>query len=172
MHYLWPCCHEQHLPPMKIIFAFVHILEAMLVFLAVTKQLYEHLFASVHLSVCLSVWSGLVCLSVCLSVCLFLRPSVRPSVTPFWQCSCHRIILKFSGVITIDRHGVHTKGQRSEVRGQRSMSQVMTPFSHFQTVTPVLIHIWWWNDAQSLMLLRTGTLLLFKVSRQISRSHS
>ena len=35
---------------------------------------------------------------------LSVRPSVRPSVTPFWQLFCHRIILKFSGVITIDRH--------------------------------------------------------------------
>ena len=48
-----------------------------------------------------------VCPSVYMSVCL----SIRPSVTPFWQCSCHRIILKFSGVITIDRHDVHAKGQ-------------------------------------------------------------
>ena len=31
------------------------------------------------------------------------RPSVRMSVTPFSPCSCHRIITKFSGVITIDK---------------------------------------------------------------------
>ena len=54
--------------------------------------------------------------SVCLSVCL----SVRPSVTPFSLCSHHRIILKFSGVITIDRRDVHAK---VNVRGQRSTSQ-------------------------------------------------
>ena len=95
---------------------------------------------------------------------------VRPTVTPFWQCSCHRIILKFSGVINIDRRDVHAKGQ-----GQRSkikVAEVMTPFSRFWTVTPVLIHIWRWNEAQSLMLLRRGALLFFKVIRQISRSHS
>ena len=93
-------------------------------FLAATKQLLEHLFPSVHPSLC---------------------PSVRPSLTPFWQCSCHRIILKFSGVITIDRRDVHAKGQ-----GQRSkvkVTEVMTPFSRFRTVIPVWIHIWWWNDA-------------------------
>ena len=45
--------------------------------------------------------------------------SVCPSVTPFWQCSCHCIILKFSGVITIDRRDVHAKGQ-----GQRSKVKV------------------------------------------------
>ena len=32
--------------------------------------------------------------------CGSVRPSVRPSVTPFWLCSPHRIIMKFSGVIT------------------------------------------------------------------------
>ena len=71
-----------------------------------------------------------------LSVC----PSLRPSVTPFWQCSSHHIILKFSGDITIDRHDVYAKGQ-----GQRSkvkVTEVMTPLSRFRTVTPVWIHIW------------------------------
>ena len=88
------------------------------------------------------------------SVRLSVHPSVCLSVTPFWQCSCHRIILKFSGVFTIDRHDVHAKGQ-----GQRSkvkVTEVMTSFSHFQTVIPVGIHIWRWNNAQSLMLLRRG----------------
>ena len=50
------------------------------------------------------------------------------------------------------------------------VTEVMTPFSRFRTVTPVWIHIWRSNDAESLMLLRRGALLLFKVIRQISRS--
>ena len=94
-------------------------------------------------------------------------PSARPSVTPFSLCSHHH--MKFSGVITNVRCDVHAKGQ-----GQGSkvkVTEVLTPFSHFRTVTPVWIHIWWWNDAQSLMLLRRGALLFFKVIRQISRSH-
>ena len=117
-------------------------------FLAATKQLYEWYF-----------------LSVCLSVCL----SVRLSVTPFWLCSHHRIIMKFSGVITTDQGNVHAKGQ-----GQRSkvkVTEVTTQLRRFRTVTPVWINIWWWNDAYSLMLLRRGALLFFKVIRQISRSH-
>ena len=89
----------------------LHVLERILLdfdsyltelFLAATKQLYEWYFLS-------------VCPSVRLSVC----PSVCPSVTPFWLCSHHRIIMKFSGVITLDQGKVHAKGQ-----GQRSKVKV------------------------------------------------
>ena len=107
--------------------------------------------------------------SVCLSVCPSVRPSVRLSVTPFWLCSHHRIIMKFSGVITNDQRKVHAKGQ-----GQRSkvkVTEVTTQLNRFRTVTPDWIHIWCWNDGYSLMLLRRGALLFFKVIRQISRSH-
>ena len=100
--------------------------------------------------------------SICLSVCL--------SVTPFWLCSYHHIIMKFSGIITNEKSDVHAKGQ-----GQRSkfkVTEFMTPFSRFRIVTPVWIHTWQWNDAKSLILLRRGALLFFKVIRQISRSHS
>ena len=117
-------------------------------FLAATKQLYEWFSPSVRLSV---------------------RPSVCLSVTPFWLCSHHPIIMKFSGVITSDKSDVHAKGQ-----GQRSkvkVTEVTTPLNRFRTVTPVWIHIWWWNGTYSLMLLRRGALLFFKVIRQISRSH-
>ena len=43
---------------------------------------------------------------------------VHLSVTPFWLCSHHRIIMKFSGVITNDQSKVHAKsqGQRSKVK--------------------------------------------------------
>ena len=99
-----------------------------MVFLAVTKQLYE---CSTRLSV------------------------------------YHRIIVKFSGVITNDRSDVHAKS-----RGQRPKVKVTedTQFSHFQTITPVWSHTWWWKDAQSLMWHRRGVLLFFKVIHQISRS--
>ena len=119
-----------------------------IIFLAATKQLYEWYF-----------------LSVCLSVCL----SVRLSVTPFWLCSHHRIIMKFSGVITTDQGNVRAKGQ-----GQRSkvkVTEVTTHLSRFRTVTPVWVHIWWRNDIYSLMLLRRGALLFFKVIGQSSRSY-
>ena len=84
-------------------------------FLAATKQLYEWYFLSVCPSVRLSVR-----LSVCLSVCPSVRLSVCPSVTPFWLCSHHRIIMKFSGSITLDQGKVHAKGQGQRSRSQRS----------------------------------------------------
>ena len=93
----------------------------------------------------------------------------NPSDLPCWLCSHHRIIMKFSGLITNDQSKVHAKGQ-----GQRSkvkVTEVTTQLNRFRTVTPVWIHIWWWNDAYSLMLLRRGALLFFKVICQISRSH-
>ena len=71
-----------------------------------------------------------------LSVCL--------PITPFWLCSHHRITQKFSGVITKDRSDVHakTQGQKSKVK----VTEVKTQLRRFQTVTPVWIHIWSWNE--------------------------
>ena len=87
--------------------------------------------------------------SVCLSDCLWRLFHYVP------------IIMKCSGVITNDKSNVHAKGQ-----GQRSKAKVTgvkTQFRRFRTVTPVWIDIWWWNDAQTLMLLRRGALLFFEV---------
>ena len=53
-----------------------------------------------------------------------VRPSVCLSVTPFSLCSHHRIIMKFSGVITNDRNDVHAK---VKVTCQRSRSQRAKP---------------------------------------------
>ena len=106
--------------------------------------------------------------SVCPSV-RSVRLSVRLSVTPFSPCSHHRIIMKFSGVITMVKSDVHAKGQ-----GQRSkvkVTEVNTQLSRFRTLTPVWIHIWQLYDAYSFMMLRRGALLFLKVIRQISRSH-
>ena len=103
------------------------------------------------------------------SVRLSVRPSVCLSVTPFSPCSHHRIIMKFSGVITMVKSDVHAKGQ-----GQRSkvkVTEVNIQLSRFRTLTPVWIHIWQWNHAHSWKQHRRGALLFFKVVRQISRSH-
>ena len=56
----------------------------------------------------------------CDQAALWMVQSVRLSVTPYWLCSHHRIIMKFSGVITSDRSDVHAKGQGQRSRSQRS----------------------------------------------------
>ena len=48
---------------------------------------------------------------------------------------------------------------------------ILTQIGGFRTVTPVRIHWWLWNDAQSLKQYRRGALLFFRVICQISRSH-
>ena len=123
--------------------------------------------------------------SVCLSVRPYVRTSVRPSVrlsvrpsvrlshlsdyVPIIVSSWNFQELSLGTSVTNDKSDVHAKGQ-----GQRSkvkVTEVNTQLDRFRTVTPVLIHICWWNDAYSLMMLRRGALLFFKVIRQISRSH-
>ena len=66
--------------------------------------------------------SNLPCFNIfsCDQAALWMVQSVRLSVTPFWLCSHHRIIMKFSGVITNDRSDVHAKGQGQRSRSQRS----------------------------------------------------
>ena len=77
--------------------------------------------------------------------------------------------MNFSGVITNAKSDVHAKGQNQ--RSKVKVTEVKTQLSRFWTVTPVWIHIWQWNDAQSLIMLRRGAVLFLKVICQISRSH-
>ena len=116
----------------------------------------------------------------------YLRPSsskntsVRPSVRP----SLCLVSVRPPVIFTMSLSSYHRenfriyyqwqkwcpcKGSRSEVKGHGHRGQ--TQLSRFRTVTPVWNHIWWWNDAQSLMLLRREALLFFKVIRQLSKSH-
>ena len=113
------------------------------VFLAATKQLYKWYFPSVRPSVRLSVY--------------------HTFLTMFPSSYHHEIFRSY------DQSKVHAKGQghRSKVK----VTGVTTQLNRFRTVTPVWIHIWWWNDEYSLMSLRRGALLFFKIISQISRSH-
>ena len=110
-----------------------------------------------------------VCQSVCLFVCLCLSVCLSVPFTPFSLCSHHGIIMKFSGVITNKRSDVYANGQSQ--KSKVKVTEVKIQISRFGTITPVWFHIWWWNDAQSLILFRNGALLIFKVICQISRSH-
>ena len=126
-------------------------------FLAATKQLYEWYFLSVRLSVRLSV-----CPSVCLAVCPSHLFDYIPIILSSWNFQ------KLSPRTRVtSMHNAQGQGQRSKVM----VTEVTTQLSRFRTVTPAWIHIWRWNDTYSLMLLRRGALLFFKVIRQISRSH-
>ena len=99
--------------------------------------------------------NGIFCLSVCLSVC----PSVRPShfLTMFPSSDHHEIFRSYYQW----QKWCPCKRSRSQVK----VTEVMIPFSGFQTVTPVWIHILGCNYAYSLMLLRRGALLFFNFSR-------
>ena len=62
--------------------------------------------------------------------------------------------MKFSGVITIDKSDVHAwgQGQMSKVKvkvTRDKKSPILTQIGRFRTVTPVWIHQWLRNDAQS-----------------------
>ena len=116
-------------------------------FSAATKQLYEWFSPSVRLSVC---------------------PSVCPSV-------CHTFLTMFPSSYHHEIFRSYYQWQKwrpcKRSRSKVKVTEVTTQLHCFRTVTPVWIHIWWWDDAYSLIMLRRGALLFFKVIRQISRSH-
>ena len=106
-------------------------------------------------SVCLSVRLS-VCPSVRLSVCRSHLFDYVPIIVSSWN---FQELLLMADVRTMQTVKVKGLGHRGH-----------DPTFRFRTVTPVWIHICWWNDTYSLMLLRRGALLFFKVIRQISRS--
>ena len=70
------------------------------------------------------------------------------------------------------RHPILFRGHLSNIKVTRDKkSLILTWIERFRTVTPVWIHWWIWNDAQSLMMYRRGGLLICKVIPPISRSH-
>ena len=93
------------------------------------------------------------------------------SVTPFSQCSCYRIMVKFLGVIAITKNDVHAKVQRGERSRSLKSKQILSQLWNFWTVTQFWIHMWLQNDWQSLKWYRRGYLLFCKVIHPISRSH-
>ena len=80
------------------------------------------------------------------------------------------IIMTFSGVITNDQSKVYAKGQGQGSRVK--VTKAKTLLNRFRTVTPVWIHIWWWNDAHSLIFLRRDTLLFFSRSPVKFQGHT
>ena len=102
--------------------------------------------------------------SVCPSVRLSVRPSVRHTFLTMFPSLYHHEIFRSYYQWQKWRP---CKRSRSKVK----VTEVTTQLYGFRTVTPVWIHVWWWNDAYCLIMLRRGVLLFFKVICQISRSH-
>ena len=103
--------------------------------------------------------------SVCPSVRLSVRLSVCHTFSTMFPSSYHHEIFRSYYQWQKWRP---CKRSRSKVK----VTEVTTQLNRFRTVTQVWIHIWWWNDVYSLMMLKRGALLFLKVMRQISRSHS
>ena len=125
----------------------------------------------IELTVMVSIFS-------CDQAALWMVQSVRPSVCPSACLSvCHTFLTMFPSSYHHEIFGSYYQWQkwrpckrsRSEVKGQGHRGH--NPTLRFRTVTPVWIHIWWWNDAYSLIMIRRGALLFFKVICEISRSH-
>ena len=153
VHYI--CCFMHTLPH-----TFLTVILSLGLFVFATLFIHSFLHSLTH--------SSQVILSFILTFkCGYALPLAEIAVR-YIYCR-HGIIMKFSGVITNYKSKVHAigQGQRSKVK----VTEVKTQLNCFWTVTPAWIHVWWWNDAQSLMLLRRGALLFFKVIHQIWRSH-
>ena len=93
----------------------------------------------------------------------------------FSLCPSHRIILKFSGVITIDKSDVHEKGP-GQKSGSQSSKQISPQFGRFRIITLVKIYRWLQNDAadkawssiEEVPYFFRDYLSNFKVTRDIS----
>ena len=70
------------------------------------------------------------------------------------------------GALFFSRSSIKFQGHT----GQKN-SPILTRIEYFETLTPVWIHQWIWNDAQSLTYYRRGALLFCEVIHQISRPH-
>ena len=102
-----------------------------------------------------SSMNGLVSTSIRLSVWPSVSPSVCQTVFTMFPSSYHHQM--FGSYYNWEKW-CPSKMSRSEVKVKVTVN---TQFSRFRTVTPVLIHIWQWNDAQSLMWHRRGALFFF-----------
>ena len=101
-----------------------------------------------------------------IKLCIDVRPTVCHIFFTMFLPSYHHEIfmIYYHAVMSMQKFG----GQWSS---SQMSKQILLQFGHYWTVTPVLIHRWLCNQAQSLKYVRRGALLIFKVICQISRSH-
>ena len=116
--------------------------------------------------------SGFEQIFKCDQAALWMVQSVRPSVR---LSVCHTFLTMFPSSYHHEIFRSYYQWQKwcpcKRSRSKVKVTEVTTQLNRFRTVTPVWIHMWWWNNAYSLIMLRRGALLFFKVIRQISRSH-
>ena len=92
-------------------------------------------------------------------------------LTPDW---IHWWLLNDAHSLNLYRKGtlLFSKIIRQTSRSHRTKKLLLwTCIERFRTATPVWIHPWPWNDAQSLIWYRRGALLFSKVIHQTSRSY-
>ena len=109
-------------------------------YLLCNMKLSWHIEYNSHLSKGIFFSCDQAALRTLLSVC----PSVHLSVTPFSQCSCHSVIIKLSGVITIDKSDIHAKceGELSKVK-VTDIKTILPQSGCFQTVILVYSSFFW-----------------------------
>ena len=121
------------------------------------------------------LWSSVCLIFSCDQAALWMVQSVRLSVCPSVRPSvCHTFLTMFPSSYHHEIFRSYYQWQKwrpcKRSRSKVKVTEVTTQLNRFRTVTPVWIHIWWWDDAYSLIMLRRGALLFFKVIRRISRS--
>ena len=150
-------------------------------FLAATKKLYEWWSLSASIPVwhtCASTLSGwglyrqleltkLTRPDLHHVVGLFILRDIHPSVYPshlFHYVPITVSLWNFQLLVISYYHWLKwCPYKRSRSRSEVKVTEVKTQFSSFWTVTPIWIHIWRWNDAQSLIWHKRDALLFSKV---------
>ena len=85
----------------------------------------------------------------CDQAALWMVQSVRPSVRLPVCCPSH--LFDYVSIIVSSWNFQELLPMTEVMSMQKvNVTEVKTQFSRFRTVTPVWIHIWCWNDAQSL----------------------
>ena len=91
-----------------------------------------------------------------------VRPSVRHTSLTMFPSSYHHEIFR-----SYYQWQKWRPCKRSRSRSKVKVTEVTTQLNRFRTVTPVWIHIWWWNDAYNLIMLRRGALWFLAVTKQL-----
>ena len=101
-----------------------------------------------------------------------MNGSVRPSVCHSVRLSvCHTFLTMFPSSYHHEIFRSYYQWQKwhpcKRSRSKVKVTEVTTQLNRFRTVTPVWIHIWLWDEAYSLIMLRRGALLFLAATKQL-----